>query len=566
MSISDEATGRVQWRDGVCCALLVCLPLLFSFGFYSFEHPKELLLLAALIPLAWTAQAGAFGASVRALLPLWLWLGVAVPVGLATAAVPAYVVEEAGRVLVLLLFTGVVWDWLSRPGAPSQLALALGTGSVAVAVVGLAQYAGLAHAVLPAVAGYDQPVYSVFGNQDLFGGYLALGSTLLLADWTRSRSARWHALQTGALLLLSAGLVLSGSRSAWLAAAAGAALVLAQRGSRRARWGRLVAVVLLGVLPAVVIAWPRPLERITATFSAGDVGGPARLWFWDGTMRMIQDAPVLGLGLGQFPYHSPGYLGAALAAPGGNRHYHNELHTEHAHNVLLELLAETGVVGLCFALWLLGRILWRGSRTSWPALAALGVFALFNAAAHSLPFALAGLLLLAQPLASRVPLAAPSTARPRHRLALAALCLAVVLLRLWTVQVPSVLLTRAEDAHLRGEPCEPRYHRALAWPWPNAEAHEGLAIASIEAGRPARARVELTHALRGLDTGRVHLLLGEVALACGDTRSAVAALETCLHRWPSNLRAWRTLWELSPPLCPALEAHARHWGLPQPQD
>lgn len=563
MSIPDEVTGRVQWRDGVCCALLVCLPLLFSFGFYSFDHPKELLLLAALIPLALTAQAGSFGASVRALLPLWLWLGVAVLVGLATAAVPAFVVEEAGRVLVLLGFAGLVWDWLSRPTAFSQLALAVGIGAVGVAVVGLAQYAGLAGGLLPAVAGYDQPVYSVFGNQDLFGGYLALGMTLLLGDLTRSRSARWHLLQTAGLLLLAAGLVLSGSRSAWLAAALGVAMVLARSGPRRARWGRLVALLLLGVVPAVVMAWPRPLERIAATFAEGDVGGPARLWFWDGTVRMIQEAPVVGLGLGQYPYHSPAYLGDALAAAGRESHYYNEIHTEHAHNGVLELLAETGLLGLCLVAWLLWRVVRRGPRPAWPALATLFTFALFNASLHSTPFALAGLLLLATTLAAPLP---PEAGARGGRFALLLIGLLLVVLRMWTVHVPSVLLTRAEDAHLRGVPSEALYQRALSWPWPNAEAHEGLAIHYIESQQSAAALGELRLALRGLDTGRVHLLLGELAAAAGEREAALAALRACLHRWPANARALHALWRLDPSLRPWLTAHGQRWGVAVPQD
>lgn len=555
---SNATNGRVQWRDGALCTLLVFLPLCFSLQFRSFEHPKELLLLTALLPFAATVPLAAFAAGARALLPLWLGLATAVVTGMFQARVPAYLVEEAGRIALLLLFTGIVWDVATRPGAYQRIATALGAGAVGVAVVGLAQYAGLTRAWLPAFAGYTQPVYSVFGNQDLFGGYLALGFTLVLGAPAVPRTPWRQAMAIIALLLLAGALVLSGSRSAWLAAAAGVLFSLSPAAPRGLRLRRLGVVLVLGVLPFAMLASPRPLERIMATFSPSDVGGSARLWFWDGTLRMLADAPWVGLGLGQFPYHSPRYLGEALAAPGGARHYHNELHTEHAHNELLEYLAETGLLGGIFAAWMLWRLLHRGPHPARAPLAALFTFACFNAAAHSTPFAVAGLLLLASmwPPCST---AGEESVRHAARAPLVALCVAVVALRLYTVLVPSVLLTRAEDEHLAGTASEPAYRRALAWPWPNARAHESYAIALIEAGRLDAARDQLIAAQDGLDTGRVHLLLGELALANGERSSGALALERCLFRWPASRRAWQGLWDALPLCHPALARHAARW-------
>lgn len=548
-------------RACLACAGLFVSTLAFAFDFVSFNHPKEIGLTAALFPLAWGAPGPAVRRALRALLPLCAGLAVCAVIALPRAQVPALLIEEFGRIALLLAFVVAAWDILEAGTGPRAILATLQAAAVTVALLALLQYAGGAGALLPAFPGYTQPMYSVFGNQDLLGGHLALALPLLLCSAVHG-PPRLRLAALAGLIPVAIALVLAGSRSAWLAAAIGVAVLVFTQGGLRSPWGARAATVLaLALVLALAWAWPRPIDRITGTFGKDDVGGPARLWFWDGAARMWADAPWLGKGLGQFPYWSPHFQGEALAAPDGIRHYRNSLHTDQAHSEPLEYLAETGLLGALFGAWFLARLLRRRDAMLWSALAALAVFACFNSALHSLPHALAGLLLAACLLA---PAPSPGQARAAGRWALPVAVVALALLRMHAVWIPSALLAAAEDAHLGGGDAAAAYNRLHAWPWPSPAGHEGHAILLLERGEPARAHGHLLQALEGLDTGRVHRLIGDAAALAGDADTACAAYQASLFRWPDDAAVWARAWESCPARRKLLEDHALRWGIKGP--
>ena len=140
----------------------------------------------------------------------------------------------------------------------------------------------------------------------------------------------------------------------------------------------------------------------------------------------------------------------------------------------------------------------------------------------------AGLLLMGMLLVR------PDTGLARKRLSahvLFPVTVATCVVMAWAVFVPSYWLRAAEDAHLAGEPSLELYERALAHPWPNAEARKEYAFALSEAGRDADARRELERTLEGLDTGDAYLSLALLAAKRGDRESARRWGEECLRRW-----------------------------------
>ncbi|HEY5580183.1 MAG TPA: O-antigen ligase family protein, partial [Rhodoferax sp.] len=78
-----------------------------------------------------------------------------------------------------------------------------------------------------------------------------------------------------------------------------------------------------------------------------------RILMWQATARMILDHPLAGVGAGAWEVQEPLYLDAG-----------SQLETDYyAHNEILQLLAEYGLVGWLFLLCLLAYLVWAASRT-----------------------------------------------------------------------------------------------------------------------------------------------------------------------------------------------------------
>jgi hypothetical protein len=574
-------------RGAIFCGTVLWCAVAFSFDLVSFQHAKEAALNAGLLGLCLgVALAKArTGRGFRFFLPLWLWLAWAVLSGFGTAAFKPYLFIEAMRIASLLFMASLCVDLLQDSAWRAKVSMALVVSGVTVAGLGLLQYSGIATRVFPAFSGYTQPIYSVFGNQAYFGGYLALMLPLSLHHLAKSKPVRRYHTAFTAILL--AGLVLSGSRSAWLAALTGCLVAWPWRHIpfRRTLW---TAAGIGGIVAgAVLLGWPQVEGRIRDLFRSSDVGGPARLWYWDGTLRMIGAAPVAGVGLGNYPYWSPFNLGLALWLPGGEKYSASEIHTVHAHNEPLEFAAETGLISLVFGVWMLLRLT-RRRGPEWGGLAALLVFCLFNAGLHSAPHALAGLL-LAGMLRERdlkrdkagqsgsfagkcVPKLELGNEREvelgnergtggwRWGFVLAAAILGLTHTGL--VLLPSYLLRLAEKAHVAGDNALPLYERAVRFPYTPPETWEVYGMALLEAAQPRKAIEALNEARAGLDTGRLHLLRAMAHLELSEEDKAREALKTCVIRWPFHEGAWRTLDRLTPENeRETLRSAVQRWGI-----
>jgi O-antigen polymerase len=550
-------------------ALIPIAALVYSFHFTSFLHPKELALGLGLLVIALIAPAPRM-ADFQMLLPLWLLLLLGA-VHLFTAQVPQYVVEELGRWGTLLMLATFAVPCLRNDASRVVLLHALLASTVLVAIVGLLQFSNQASWLFPTFTSYTQQVYSVFGNQDLFGGYCALGLVLAWQILPTVRKSWPRQLLALALwLVLLAALAASGARSAWLAAAVGT-LTMCRSQGRRPNW----RTICLGAAAAsILLLWMNPVlhleQRLFHTFSAEDVGGRIRLWIWDGTLRMFADSALIGAGWGNFRFWSPSCLAEALQAPYGHLHLANELQAVQAHSEPMQLLAEGGMVAAALLFWFLGRLVQacrRARRELRPALigglAVLCTFSLFNDPWHAAPHALAALLLAAALLAAPLAEPAPPQEPRRSRWPWALIALALLLLNTWTTYLPSYLLARAEKAHVTGQDPLTAYARAVSYPWEQPRAREQYALALLEHAKAQEATTQLHLAVQGQDTGQVHLYRALAAAALGDTASARSAFAECLHRFPRNEAVWWRLRALTPPAeWPRLQAHARRW-LPQ---
>lgn len=182
-----------------------------------------------------------------------------------------------------------------------------------------------------------------------------------------------------------AGLFASGSRGAFLGAAAGAVVYLGLSGRLRAPGGRRIWMGAIVVILVAGLAASMRLRR----FSVSD---SARLAMWDSALKASRAAPWLGSGPDTFESllrrsRSDDFI-RALGPNAGQAN---------AHNDLLQALTTTGVLGLAAYLWLawaLAALAWRSRGDPYRAAAAGALAGLFLQAKVN-PVPLPGMVLAA---------------------------------------------------------------------------------------------------------------------------------------------------------------------------
>ncbi len=176
----------------------------------------------------------------------------------------------------------------------------------------------------------------------------SLSPFVLYAAGRRWRTPGWVV----AAAAVGIAIVFAGSRASWLTYA----LVLLLSGWRLLGWKRLLAVFGAGivVIIAVSLASPEVRERLQRTTQAlqadpagVDVALSGRTRIWGAALCMVREHPINGVGARGFREAFPDCDPEAgtVAAWG-------EGPALHAHQIVLEVLSETGIVGLL--LWLSG--------------------------------------------------------------------------------------------------------------------------------------------------------------------------------------------------------------------
>jgi O-antigen ligase len=141
-----------------------------------------------------------------------------------------------------------------------------------------------------------------------------------------------------------------------MAACAVLAAIVVARGRRLPAAAFTFGVVIVATF--ILSTTPGALERITNT----DNGGNGRTDLWTVAGRMVADHPIVGVGLNQFREESSNYV----RAPGTLDYVDLIVEQPHVvHNTYLQLLAETGAIGLALYLLVAGLALaasWHAAR------------------------------------------------------------------------------------------------------------------------------------------------------------------------------------------------------------
>jgi O-antigen ligase len=175
--------------------------------------------------------------------------------------------------------------------------------------------------------------FMTFSGQMLMLGALVSGLTLYWADGVLRR------VMGGAFILLCGGVVSSMTRNAWLGLLAALLVV----GGLKDRATLVRTVILITVTVSVLMLLSPGLRSRGASMDnvTSDRSNIERLNIWRTTIDMIRDRPLLGVGKGNYTKVMDQY----------RERYGAGSHS-HAHNTLLQVTAENGLIGLAAYLFI----------------------------------------------------------------------------------------------------------------------------------------------------------------------------------------------------------------------
>lgn len=236
--------------------------------------------------------------------------------------------------------------------------------SVLYAFISILKYYGLIEIDNEAV----HPSAGFMINRNLQGGFLILLVPFIFHMLFVGERG-WRLGAVGALILVSWAIILSQTRSAWLAYILGAVVVSIYtfwRGSgsikeKGIKVGSIViipAMVLLGILNFTkdknVQDRAQRFQNMVEEATSNEKSAGARLMWWKSTSKMAMDHPLFGVGPGNWKLHTFEYW----IGPSGNRQGFS--FATRTHNDYLQVLSERGVPGFLLFFGFLFFVGWRG--------------------------------------------------------------------------------------------------------------------------------------------------------------------------------------------------------------
>jgi O-antigen ligase len=292
-----------------------------------------------------------------ALVASWLSLTIAGAAGVIPSALPRFLAGAiAGNHLVVSSPEAETWTLLQTLGGLGVFVAATAVARSdprTVRWVGLSLVASmtiLAAATLVQLRDISGDRFSLpLADVNAAGSLYALAAVIALgyAWFQPARRLVWLPM----LGLLASAVWLTGSRSAFLAVAAGAAALAAARRRWQPTRGHLIVgacVFLAAILAAGVFVSPQSEVEGSAGQSVN-----LRSQFLLTSARMFASAPVFGVGVGRYFGRSAEFMTPELRELYGN---------ENAHNYFAQQFAELGLVGGLLFVWLVAAVLSQGWR------------------------------------------------------------------------------------------------------------------------------------------------------------------------------------------------------------
>ncbi len=172
-------------------------------------------------------------------------------------------------------------------------------------------------------------IYSTLENPNVLGEYILLVLPVSIGlMWTGKKI--WQKLiYAGISGVLFGALILTFSRGCWVGLMVAAAIFITFVAGKL--WG--LGLIALPIIPAIL---PESIiNRFTSIGDMKDSSTSYRVYIWMGTLAMIRDFWISGIGMGAEAFKAvyPFYSYNGIVAP-------------HSHNLFLQILVESGIMGI----------------------------------------------------------------------------------------------------------------------------------------------------------------------------------------------------------------------------
>ena len=225
-----------------------------------------------------------------------------------------------------IVFFLVCVNTLSRAQASQTTRILIGAGGVAAAY-------GLAQTV---TNGTGFRVHGTFGHYMTFAGVVLLIVLVALGQGIFQPGRRQKAWILGTVVLMSAALLMTQTRSAWLGLVAGSVALLWC-------WKRWYVLALPILLVLVLFVSPAPVkDRALSLLDMEDITMLERFKMWNGGWNIFRAHPLTGAGPDNLPL-----VYAEYKDPRESREYFTHLHSN-----VVQIAAERGAIGLITWLWI----------------------------------------------------------------------------------------------------------------------------------------------------------------------------------------------------------------------
>lgn len=244
--------------------------------------------------------------------------------------------------VAFILFAVVLYNAVERRDQLDALFTAMVLAGAAVSAWGILQY--LFGWGYQSAAWVDSDMFSsisfraasTMGNPNMLGQYLILTIPLGGAKLLGARERRSRLLYLACCALMCVCMLLTFSRGAWLGLLIAGVIFFTILNARLFLLLPVGLAALWLVLPATV------LTRFTSIGDLADNSTSYRVYIWLGTLDMLRDYWLCGIGPGEAAFNTvyPEYSYSAVTAP-------------HSHNLYLQIMCDAGFAALVIFLILL---------------------------------------------------------------------------------------------------------------------------------------------------------------------------------------------------------------------
>jgi len=266
---------------------------------------------------------------------------------------------------------GVVWVLrLARGGGQAAIRHAALTVGTVAGIYGIGQYFAIEFFWPKILNPYGGRSVSTFGNPNFMSSYMVMLLPLVVVHYLEARSRAKRAVYAAMFFIFEGTLLCSLTRSSWLGAAAALApLSLSRRLRLLAREDLEFHGMVASAAVAIGVLWPQSnvggyaptvvgrLTEMGELFSSSaktqsSAYSPLyqRFLIWLCTWTMGSENPLLGKGWGHLELFYPFYQGYFIDLFPIFRTLRT--HANNAHNEILEVFSQTGIVGLGAFLWM----------------------------------------------------------------------------------------------------------------------------------------------------------------------------------------------------------------------